>query len=484
MAANSVTALESGFAIVKLESVAHGPCAVPAFNLREVMRLQNKPQMVEAVMFFTDQKISKQMLYPEFEAVLDGMVNMPEFTDQQMQAVYVLINPRLLVRSLVFFYIDFDEKGAADPSWNIPLRHLAERAGRGPDLGAGPIRLACRSQSSVPWHQMHLWDPDLSPKHNHILMVRDAVKSNTLGVLSEDSYEPIIVTEQLTIAAEERWESASQMDANVAQLEREKDQEQRHKAAQIIKQQRLRISTLETQHEEQLTKLRIKHQAELAAQQQMQLQLQQQLQQQERLNVELKQQLTQQAESLNALRADLQARLRAFEQHEREAVESLRVQFEHELQARIAVAVVEYKEQVAIRDVELAYKTEHEQQLLNELAQLKKQLQDQAGQSGEQILERLSRSGVVFVACHPGVGHITIPLQDMTLYQEKTMQYVAKKCAVTEDQYMRWLAHYENPVCSVKFDEHTQCGLPLARVNTPSGFIEGESNRCSKHKKI
>ncbi|MFB0962702.1 MAG: chromosome partitioning protein ParA [Pseudomonas sp.] len=422
------------------------------------MRLQNKPQMVEAVMFFTDQKISKQMLYPEFEAVLDGMVNMPEFTDQQMQAVYVLINPRLLVRSLVFFYIDFDEKGAADPSWNIPLRHLAERAGRGPDLGAGPIRLACRSQSSVPWHQMHLWDPDLSPKHNHILMVRDAVKSNTLGVLSEDSYEPIIVTEQLTIAAEDRWESASQMDANVAQLEREKDQEQRHKAAQIIKQQRLRISTLETQHEEQLTKLRIKYQAELAAQQQMQLQLQQQLQQQERLNVELKQQLTQQAESLNALRADLQARLRAFEQHEREAVESLRVQFEHELQARIAVAVVEYKEQVAIRDVELAYKTEHEQQLLNELAQLKKQLQDQAGQSGEQILERLSRSGVVFVACHPGVGHITIPLQDMTLYQEKTMQYVAKKCAVTEDQYMRWLAHYEEPVCSIKFDEHTQCG--------------------------
>ncbi len=221
MPANSVTALELGFAIVKLESVAHGLCAVPAFNLREVMRLQNKPQMVEAVMFFTDQKISKQMLYPEFEAVLDGMVNMPEFTDQQMQAVYVLINPRLLVRSLVFFYIDFDEKGAADPSWNIPLRHLAERAGRGPDLGAGPIRLACRSQSSVPWHQMHLWDPDLSPKHNHILMVRDAVKSNTLGVLSEDSYEPIIVTEQLTIAAEDRWESASQMDANVAQLERE-----------------------------------------------------------------------------------------------------------------------------------------------------------------------------------------------------------------------------------------------------------------------
>ncbi|MBP7958380.1 MAG: chromosome partitioning protein ParA, partial [Thiopseudomonas sp.] len=367
---------------------------------------------------------------------------------------------------------------------NIPLRHLAERAGRGPDLGAGPIRLACRSQSSVPWHQMHLWDPDLSPKQNHVLMVRDAVKYNTLGLLSDDLYEPFVATEQLKIASEERWESASQMDANAAELEREKDQEQRHKAAQIIKQQRLRISGLEAQHEEQLAKLRVQYQSELGVQQQGQLKLQQQLQQQESLNAELKQQLTQQADNLNALRADLQARLRAFEQHEREAVESLRVQFEHELQARIAVAVVEYKEQVAIRDVELAYKAEQEQQLENELEQLKKQLQDQAGQSGEQILERLSRSGMVFVACHPGVGHITIPLQDMALYQQKPMQYVAKKCAVTEDQYMRWLTHYEKPMCSAMLNEHTPCGLPLARENLPGSFVEGQSNRCSKHKKI
>jgi hypothetical protein len=447
------------------------------------MRLQNKPQMVEAVMFFTDQKISKQMLYAEFEAVLDGMVNMPEFIDQQMHSVYVLINPRLLVRSLVFFYIDFDENGAADRSWNIPLRQLAERAGRGPDLGAGPIRLACRSQSSVPWHQMHLWDPELSPKKNHLLMVRDAVRANNLNLLSDDSREPFIATEQLKVAAEERWETATEMDASATVLEREKDQEQRQKAAQIIKQQRLRISTLDTQYETQLAKLRLQQEHKLAVQQQSVLQLQQQLAQQENLNAQLKQQLTQQADNLNSLRADLQVRLRAFEQHEREAVESLRVQFEHELQARIAVAVVESKEQVAIRDVELAYKIEHEQQLETELAQLKQQLQEQAGQSGEQILERLSRSGVVFVACHPGVGHITIPLQDITLYLQKTMQYVAKKCAVTEDQYVRWLAHYESPMCTAMFDEKTQCGLPLGRESTPGSFIAGDSDRCSKHKK-
>lgn len=448
------------------------------------MRLNNKPQMIEAVMFFTDHKIFKQMLYPEFEAVLDSVVNMPEFIDQQMRAAYVLINPRLMVRSVVFFYIDFDEKGAADPSWNIPLRHLAERSGRGPDLGAGPIRLGCRSQASVPWHQMHLWDPDLSPKNNHLLMIRDAVKSNSLGLLFDDSNEHFFATEQLKVASEERWDSAVQMDAETHALDREKDLEQRQKAAQVIKQQRLRISTLETQQEEQLAKLRLQQQRELAAQRQYYVELQQQLLQQEALNAELKQQLTGQADSFKALRSDLQARLRSFEQHEREAVEALREQFEHELQARIAVAVVEYKEQVAIRDVELAYKIEHEQQLTSELTQLKQQLQEQAGQSGEQVLERLSRAGVVFVACHPGVGHITIPLQDMAAYQQQPMSYVAKKCAVTEDQYVRWLAHYENPLCVAQYDEHTRCGLPLARESSPGSFIDGVTDRCSRHKRL
>ena len=120
------------------------------------MSMQNKPQMVEAVMFFGDKGIRKAMFFAEFEALLDGVVNMPEFADQQLSAAYLLINPRLLIRSAVFFYLDFDEQGKADTGWNMPLRHLAERAGRGPDLGAGPIRLACRSQCPVSWHQMHM----------------------------------------------------------------------------------------------------------------------------------------------------------------------------------------------------------------------------------------------------------------------------------------------------------------------------------------
>ena len=169
--------------------------------------MQNKPQMVEAVVFFRGPGICKEMLFPEFEAVLDGVVNLQEFADQQIRAAYVLISPRLLIRAAVFFCIDFDEDGSADRGWNIPLRHLAERTGRGPDLGAGPIRLACRSQCPVSWHQMHLWDPESSAGRNHFVLIRDALRRNQLGLLVDE--EPAAVEPQrLQMAAEEQWYAA------------------------------------------------------------------------------------------------------------------------------------------------------------------------------------------------------------------------------------------------------------------------------------
>src|SRR5690606_17757487 len=194
--------------------------------------------LIEAVLFFNEQGVCKQMLLPEFEALLDGVVSMPEFADQQMRMVYVLINPRLLIRSAVFFYLDFDEKGVADTGWNLPLRHLAENAGRGPDLGAGPIRLACRSQCPVSWHQMHLWDPSLAPGKNDLVVIRDVVKRNALGLLAEEE-APVVLPERLQVAAEDKWQAPDQARDEAARETARKEQEHRLKTAQLIKQQRL-----------------------------------------------------------------------------------------------------------------------------------------------------------------------------------------------------------------------------------------------------
>ena len=446
------------------------------------MSMQKKPQMVEAVMFFNDRGVCKEMLFAEFEALLDGVVNMPEYADQQMRVAYLLINPRLLVRAVVFFYLDFDERGAADKGWNIPLRHLADNAGRGPDLGAGPIRLACRSQCPVSWHQMHLWDPSLSPGHNDLVLLRDAAKRNSMGLLVEDDSPQLVEPQRLQMASEERWYTPDPAQEQADKNAEKADQEQRLKAAQLIKQQRLRISSMSQQHEDELAKFRLASD-ELAQSLQAQLQgLQQALHQQEELNASLKAQLAEQVNGFQTNREELAQQLRAHEQHARSEADILRGQFEAELQAKVAAAVVEYKEQVAIRDVELAYRNELDMQQEQEITRLKRERDEFASQGGEQILERLSKLGVVFVVYHPGAGHLTIPLQDVARYQDNPMAYAAAKCFVSEAQYRQWLSHYQSPTCEAQLPSGERCAMPIDRVDTASRFVMGDSNCCARHK--
>ena len=445
------------------------------------MSMQNKAQMVEAVLFFNDRGVCKEMLFPEFEALLDNVVNMPEFADQQMRLAYVLINPRLLVRAVVFFYLDFDEHGAADKGWNLPLRHLADNAGRGPDLGAGPIRLACRSQCPVSWHQMHLWDPSLAPGKNDLVLVRDAAKRNALGLLVEED-APVVLAERLQVAAEDKWQAPDPARDEADKQAEQKEQEHRLKTAQLIKQQRLRISTLGKQHEEELARLKLAGEERQRALQAEIHNLHQALRQQEELNNNLKAQLGAQADSMQQTREELAKQLRDLERHGRTEADILRAQFDSELQARVAAAVAEAREQVAIRDVELAYRAEQETQLQQELERLRRERDELASQGGEQILERLAKLGVVFVVYHPGAGHLTIPLQDIARYQNNPMSYAAAKCFVSEEQYRQWLAHYQQPTCEASLPSGERCAMPIDRVETPSRFVVGESNCCARHK--
>lgn len=445
------------------------------------MSMQNKPQMVEAVMFFSDRGICKQMLYPEFEALLDGVVNMPEFADEQMRVVYAVINPRLMVKAAVFFYLDFDEDGRPDRGWNLPLQHLADRSGRGPDMGAGPIRLACRSQCPVSWHQMHLWDPSLAPGQNDLVLLRDAVKRNQLGLLVEED-APAVAPERLQVASEDKWYAADPAKEVAEQLAKKMDQEHRAKTAQLIKQQRLRIASLAQQHEEELAKFKLAAE-EQTARLRAQLQgMQQALRQQEELNASLKAQLAAQADSYQRSREELAQQLQAVQRHGRTESDILRAQFEAELQAKVAAAVADYREQVSVRDVELAYCSELEAQLQAQITRLQAERDSLAGQSGDQVLERLARLGVVFVVYHPGAGHLTIALQDVARYQDNPMAYAAAKCFVSEDQYRRWLDHYQQPSCDATLASGERCAIPIDRVDTPSRFVVGESNCCSRHR--
>ena len=444
--------------------------------------MQNKPQMVESVLFFNEDAICKEMLFPEFEAVLDGVVALPEFADRQMHAVYVMINPRLQVRAAVFFCLDFNDDGSADSGWNIPLRQLAERTGRGPDMGAGPIRLACRSQCPVSWHQMHMWDPKVGPERNDLVVLRETIKRNQLGLLVEEDAPVAVPAERLQMVAEDAWYAAdANKDAAVKRSDAH-EREQRQKAALLIKQQRQRIANLERLREEDASKLSASVEKERKALQEEIRALQQQLQQQTEINANLHAQMTSQGESFQKAREEMSKQLRTLEVSGRVEIGAAREQFEHEAQARIAAAVAEYKEQVAIRDVELAYRNELDAQLEEEIQRLKSECET-LRHSGDRVLEELSRQGVVFMAYHPGAGHLTIALQDLARYRANPLAYAAAKCFVSEEQYRQWLEHYQKPPCVALLSSAERCAMPLDKVDAPSRFVIGESNCCARHRK-
>jgi uncharacterized small protein (DUF1192 family) len=155
------------------------------------MSSKKNKELFEAVCFFGKKSIIKEMRYSEFEAVLDGVVGIPELANKEIQAAFVKINQSLQIHSLVMFQIDFNERGFADEDWNIPLRHLAENAGPGPDLGAGPIRLACRSQCSVSWYQRELWEPSQKDV-DHFQLLKEAVERNKLGLIATEKDIPTL----------------------------------------------------------------------------------------------------------------------------------------------------------------------------------------------------------------------------------------------------------------------------------------------------
>ncbi|HDY99210.1 MAG TPA: hypothetical protein ENH72_12065 [Pseudomonas sabulinigri] len=165
-----------------------------------------RPMLTEAVMFFSERGICKEMLFPEFEALLDGLVASPEFADETVEAVFVQINSRLQVRAGVFFTLDFDLDGYVNRLWNMPLRQLAEKAERGPDMGGGPIRLVCLGYNKLPNYRPLLWKPGQRAGSNDLALVKDAVKRNTLGILGDDEEAiGILSPERLQVAAEDTW---------------------------------------------------------------------------------------------------------------------------------------------------------------------------------------------------------------------------------------------------------------------------------------
>lgn len=486
----------------------------------------------EAILFFSRSGVSKEMTYSEFEAVLDGVVGLNDVAGDTVPAAYVLVNGQLKVTGCVLFKISFDRQGYADKSWNIPLRHLVDTAGRGPDMGAGPIRLACRSQCSVNWQASQLWDPVMVPENNTFVKMRDAIANNRLCLPTSEgtasfSTPPPAQKEwtmgeeqpaaaapnkarpsQKTVAARspesreappvlssDEFDADDYMDDFDSYEDDYDDQDMgltesqlealesahRKKIASLIRQQRLHIKTAQTEHHQQLAKQKLGYEKKV---QQLEIEVARLTNQHESLhaqNLALREQNEAQRRQLEAFKRTRDLELQKAEAQEKQQIDGLRAQYEELMAQRINEETAKLREDIELRNMELIHRHEVTKKLREELCDLRRDKLRLVNEGGDKFLDRLEALGVSFIAFHPGAGHISISLKDMGAYMENPIGFAADRCLVSEDDYRIWLEHYNNPICKAPLTKDKVCGCKIRRTDVPSQFKLGEHDRCEKH---
>ncbi|MGB3623362.1 MAG: chromosome partitioning protein ParA [Ketobacter sp.] len=457
----------------------------------------------EAVIFFEEGVVSKEMTYSEFEAILDGVVGLDDFAGETMDAVFVIINGQLKITGAVFFTVSFDRQGFADRSWNLPLRHLVETGGSGPDLGAGPIRLSCKSQCSVSWHAESLWDPVMSPRSNSFVRLRDAIADNRLCLAVSKAVsapvqrpaDPRSTPDWDVESPAQAPQSPSPDDDAIfnsgwsgndqglsAQQLAVLETEHRNKMAALIKQQRLQLQALKNEAQERLQSNRLVQEKEIQV---ARIEVERLRSEQGSLhsqNLALREQNEAQRKQVEALTKARELELQTAEKAGKAELDALRKQYNEQMKQKLQEETAKLKEDIELRNMELMYRHDVAKQLREELTQLRKDKIRLVHEGGDKFLERLEDLGISFIAFHPGAGHVSIALKDMPSYMENPIAYAANKCLVSEEHYRMWLSHYHKPECQAPLSHDKVCGCRIARIDVPSQFVTGNSDRCEKHK--
>ncbi|MDB2410613.1 hypothetical protein N9W57_08345 [Pseudomonadales bacterium] len=447
------------------------------------------PTSYDAVLFVDQNKVVKEMLLTEFEAVLDGVVGEPEFADSAAHAVYLKINRRLDIIGAVFFIIHFDAKGNADRRWNIPLSQMVETAAFGPELNGVQLRIACRSQCQIPWHQQDLWEPDLSVGSNTLKMLSASIQANRLGLLVDDAVEqPPLLTEVASSArgvitdnTNEKTHEKAKHGSNSSLAEKESREEERYKMAQNIKKQRVYIASLKSLHEQEMEAQRKLYSKDremfLLANKKLQEQIE---------GLELKYcdaliETENKQHSFDRQCQEYEQRLERMMDQRGIDHRSLRVQFNKDFQAKLIEQTTEIESKLEIREVEVYYREEQINRLKSEILDLKAYAKQLESQSVASEISSLVNNGVYFVVSQPGVGPMSIEAEDLIRFNSEPNLYLAERLGVSLDIYEAWLAHIKLPLCGGDVHTGETCGEHLEPVTTPQEFILGISDYCVAH---
>ncbi|UTF60719.1 hypothetical protein [Gilvimarinus sp. DA14] len=425
---------------------------------------------VEAVIVFDEGKIDRELQYPEFEAIMDGFVPIPEFAHRQMSAVYLRINPSLRITACVFFLAEFEAGGMIAKRWNVPLQALADNAARGPDLGAGPIALACYSQCPIDWQKTKLWDPVMEPGRNSFVLMKKAIAANRLGLVFPRSER------------EAETESAPDQQNLRANLEREFATTMRTRLAHTLKEQRLRINTLKNRMALKLDGLKREHQIRLDNYQQRLDHADEAVKHASSRIQELEHELALKDGKIEGLREYYEHKLRALQQDGGAEIEALEAGFAEQLQAKLEESTEHMQQLLDMREMELFYRQQQEESLREELAVLQRERDSLLNHGAVQLLAPMKKAGISFVVFAPGCGQLTLSADEVPDYMADPVAFAAERTGLSLQSYKLWLDHHHSPYCTAVNSDGEECGQGVKRVLEPADFHDGESNRCEHHR--
>lgn len=228
----------------------------------------------------------------------------------------------------------------------------------------------------------------------------------------------------------------------------------------MIREQRLRIKTLQSVHRDALSDIQRENRHEMQALRNEMAELQQKFERQKLSNEQLKKRLAERNEQYLSMQEQIAG---GDEQKQRE-------------EATTDAEVVLLREQLERRQRELELRDEKIVALDQENYELRNQTPAE-----NSVMEHLQSHSVFLVAYHPGVGHLTLPYDDIETYFRNPVAYAAERCGLNEPAYKEWLEHYEKPVCHHQHEDGTVCDEPVMRVSQPADFRAGIDDRCEKH---
>ena len=443
------------------------------------------PTSYDVVLFVDQNKVIKEMLLTEFEAVLDGVVGEPEFANTSAHAVYLKINRRLEIIGAVFFIIGFDNKGNADKRWNIPLSQMVETAAFGSELNGIQLRIACRSQCQIPWHQQDLWEPDLSVGSNTLKILSASVQANRLGLLVDDTPEqPPVLTDIVSGVTNAPSNQRAKPVDNGAVIEKEKREQERYNMAQNIKKQRVYIASLKSLHEQEMEGQRKLYSKDREMFLLANKKLQEQIEALELKYCDAVIDIENKQLSFSKQCAEYEQRLERMMDQRGIDHRSLRVQFNKDFQAKLIEQTAEIESKLEMREVEVYYREEQINRLKSEALELKAYAKQLESQSVAAEISSLVENGVYFVVSQPGVGPLSIEAEDLIRFNSEPNRYIAERLGVDIDTYEAWLAHIKLPLCVGSANGENgreNCGEHLEPVTTPQEFVHGISDCCAAH---